>query len=101
MFYTRAEQMQRTGYWCMSAIPIHRTSKFPSTPVRSPHERHCHHLLGLTRFRLHPYPNPGLRTLAMVSHYNGFSDVSHLDTLLVLLPRFSDQRPVLDPGGEG
>ena len=86
MFYTRAEQTQRTGYWCMFAIPTIHSLEFLPTLVHSPHERLCSHLSGLARFRLHSHQDSGLRTLAMASHHHRHPDFIYLDTLLVLFP---------------
>ena len=100
MFYTRAEQMQRTGYWCaLACLPT--SPEIFMTPVLSPYERRRRSLLGLTCLRLHTHQNPGFRTLAMVIHYHRCPDPHHFDTFLVLLPRLPNQCLVLDPRGTG
>ena len=100
MFYTRPEQMKRTGYWCMSTILARSLGNYLLTPATSPHEwRRYHCLLGFARFRLRPHQNPRLRALAMVGHHYWSPDSHHLGTLLVLPPRLPDKCLVLDPGG--
>ena len=94
MFYTRSEQTQRTGYWCMFAI---LPSSCTLTPVPRPHERHWCGPYGAARLRLPPHQNPWLRALAMVGRHHRHHDLHHFDSFLVLLSRFPDKCLVLDP----
>lgn len=64
MFYTRAEQTRRVGYWCLSP-PL--AMRLVSPSHFSPHERLRRHHPWLRRLWRPSHPYPKLHALAVVS----------------------------------